>query len=260
MKKRILITAGSTREAIDEVMTIDNMSTGSLGINLSERFLAQGHHVILIGNYRLPATRLYEKLEKDWGGRFCFEAITSCSDLMAALEARSGKAPIDAIIHASAVGDYKTDYTFLLEDMAAHIGRMVAEGRLTDADQIERAILDTMGDPPFKIRNDSKISSNQPNLTVKLGLTVKIISQLRALYPNTVIFGFKLLENVPKQELYDYAQQLCVKNSVDFILANDLAELRTGADTRYLVDKNGFTGRVLSTVDDIFAVILEKLQ
>lgn len=259
MKKRVIITAGSTREAIDEVMTIDNMSTGSLGINLAERLLNNGHSVILIGNHRLPGTRLYEKLEGDWQGRFIFESITSCDDLLSALERRAKEKGIDAIVHASAVGDYKTDYTFLIEDMAAHIGRAVADAGLKDAGEIERAILDIMREPPFIISNDSKISSNQPNLTVKLGLTVKIISRLRALYPDTMIFGFKLLENVPKQELYDYAQHLCEKNDVDYIFANDLAELRGGADTRYLVDKNGFTGRVLDTVDDIFATIIEKL-
>ena len=255
MKKRILITAGSTREAIDEVMTIDNMSTGSIGINLAEKFLAEGHEVVLVGNYRLPQTKLYTRIEgADW---LTFVSITSCDDMLVAIEEQSLSGQVDAIIHASAVGDYKTDYTFLIEDMAAHIGQMVASRSLSDAGAIEEAILALMADPDFKISNDSKISSNQPNLTVKLGLTTKVISRLRAMFPDTFIVGFKLLENVPKQELYDYAQNLCRKNNIDCIMANDLAELRSGAEARYLVDKNGFTGRILETPEDMFKAITE---
>lgn len=46
--KKILITAGPTREAIDPVRYISNHSTGKMGYALAEQFLAQGADVILV--------------------------------------------------------------------------------------------------------------------------------------------------------------------------------------------------------------------
>lgn len=47
-KKRILITAGPTREAIDPVRYISNHSTGKMGYALAQAALQAGHEVILI--------------------------------------------------------------------------------------------------------------------------------------------------------------------------------------------------------------------
>lgn len=45
------------------------------------------------------------------------------------------------------------------------------------------------------------------------------------------------------------------KNRVDYILANDLADLRKGKNERYLVDNSGFTGTILDTPKDIYNFI-----
>ena len=47
-KRNILITAGPTNEYIDEVMKITNMSTGRLGIELTNNYLQNGDNVTLI--------------------------------------------------------------------------------------------------------------------------------------------------------------------------------------------------------------------
>lgn len=46
--KKVLITAGPTREAIDPVRFISNHSTGKMGYAIAEEFLKQGAEVILI--------------------------------------------------------------------------------------------------------------------------------------------------------------------------------------------------------------------
>jgi phosphopantothenoylcysteine decarboxylase/phosphopantothenate--cysteine ligase len=48
VKKRILITAGPTREALDPVRYISNHSTGKMGYALAQAALQAGHEVILI--------------------------------------------------------------------------------------------------------------------------------------------------------------------------------------------------------------------
>ena len=46
--KRILITAGPTREAIDPVRYISNHSSGKMGYAIAEQFLKQGAEVVLV--------------------------------------------------------------------------------------------------------------------------------------------------------------------------------------------------------------------
>ncbi|MEO8770202.1 MAG: phosphopantothenoylcysteine decarboxylase [Ferruginibacter sp.] len=46
--KKILITAGPTREAIDPVRYVSNHSSGKMGYAIAENFLSQGAEVILI--------------------------------------------------------------------------------------------------------------------------------------------------------------------------------------------------------------------
>ncbi len=45
---KILITSGGTREAIDQVRSITNHSTGRLGKEIAETFLKAGHQVSLV--------------------------------------------------------------------------------------------------------------------------------------------------------------------------------------------------------------------
>ena len=114
---------------------------------------------------------------------------------------REGGNHYDAVIHAAAVGDYKTEFSFLMEDMA--------EGKLYDAAKKSggfRSVDDIfriLTNPRCKLDNNSKISSYQTNLTVKLGLTPKIIANLRVWFPDAKLIGCKLLDNVTKEELYD---------------------------------------------------------
>ncbi len=47
---------------------------------------------------------------------------------------------------------------------------------------------------------------------------------------------------------------------MDYILANDLADLRDGNPVRYLVNQNGFTGKMLETPVDIFDFVRTCLE
>jgi hypothetical protein len=92
---------------------------------------------------------------------------------------------------------------------------------------------------------------------VKLGLTPKIIANLREWFPGAKLIGCKLLDSVSKEELFHVAAKLCEKNNMDYILANDLADLRNGMPARYLVTKNGFTGIKLETPKNIYKFVIE---
>lgn len=242
--KRILITGGPTNEFIDEVMKITNMSTGSLSTELGKKFLDAGYEVTLILNnmVKFPVSSDSLKVVR----------VETTDDMLKALEAESKEGHYDCIIHASAVGDYKADFSFLLEDMAEEI--FAAKPKSAEE------ILKIMENPKCKVNDDTKISSYQKNLTVKLTLTPKIISRLREWYPDTLLIGCKLLENVPKKELFEVATKLANKNDMDYIMANDLADLRNGLPARYLVTKEGFTGTTLETPEKIFEFVDKTLK
>lgn len=246
--KRILITGGPTNEPIDEVMKITNMSTGSLSLALAKFFCEDGWAVTLVLNKGIST--------RDLPGEESLSVVPveTTKDMMDAIERESQKEPYDALIHAAAVGDYKADFSFLMDDMAREI--------FDKMDSIKSAddILAVMRAPVCKLKDDSKISSYQENLTVKLTLTPKIIARLRQWFPNTLICGCKLLENVSQEELFDVAQKLAIKNDADYIFANDLAKLRIGDSARYPVSKDGYTGVKLDTPADIFRFVSEKVN
>lgn len=250
--KNILITGGPTNEYIDEVMKITNMSTGSFSLKLAEHFLKTGYKVSLILTNSINTKPLQDidastKMLK-------IIRVETTEEMLEAIEKESKSAHFDALIHASAVADYKAAFSFLLEDLAEELFNHLNEFKSP------QDILAIMENPSCKLDDSSKISSYQKNLTVKLGLTPKVIAKLRDWFPETLLIGCKLLENVSKVELYEVATKLCIKNNMDYILANDLADLRAGDQSRHLVSKDGFSGEIFINPEYIFEFVNDKLE
>lgn len=244
-RKRILITAGPTNEYIDEVMKITNMSTGRLGIELTRRFLEECE-VTLIATRSVIRNGLYEKYNLKNNPNLKSIPIETTEDMYKALEKES-EHNYDLVIHSSAVGDYKPEFTFRMEDLAKELEASIKEGKITYSE-----ILNILTNPNCKVNDDTKISSYEKNLTVKLTLTTKLISHLRQWYQNSILIGFKLLESVPKEHLIDVAQNLCIKNSMDYIIANDLHDLRQGKHLSFLVCSDGYQNVEFHSPEDIY--------
>lgn len=245
--KNILITGGPTNEYIDEIMKITNMSTGSLSRNLAKSFLKAGYSVTAIFNYSVDVSGIEHENLRHIG-------IETTEDMLNAIADCKDSEKYDAVIHAAAVGDYKGEFSFLLEDMAEEL--FAAK----DFAKSPADFLAIMENPKCKLNDDTKISSYQKNLTAKLTLTPKIIGNLREWFPDALLVGCKLLEGVPKEELYSVATHLAAKNNMDYILANDLADLRGGRMTRHVCTAGGFTGVELETPEDIFEFVDEKIK
>ena len=86
--------------------------------------------------------------------------------------------------------------------------------------------------------NDSKISSDLNDLILVLKPTPKIISIIKDISPATTLVGFKLLDNVEENELIKVAKELRDKNKCDYVIANDLANIRQGNHKALIIDKN----------------------
>ncbi len=239
--KKVLITGGPTNEYIDEVMKITNMATGASSLLLADKFSClPDTEVTLIGAASL-------KLHKHFAeGRYKYIPVETTADMDRALKAESSDA-YDLVIHSAAVGDYAPEYSFRLEDMAKEIVLKLSGEKITSEE-----VLNILTNPDCKINDDSKISSYEPHLTVKLGLTPKLIGTLKERFPRARLVGFKLLDKVPKEQLIKVAQELCVHNRMDYIIANDLSDINQGLRRCYLADKNGYAGREFNGNEEIF--------
>ena len=255
--KRILITGGPTNEYIDEVMKITNMSSGKVAIELAEHFINDGYDTTLLLTKNIKNNILDSLLSCNGFHLIRFETT---DELLKAIESESKNGTYDIIVHSSAVGDYKPEYSFRMEDMANEITEFVANNAreinesYTTKD-IYRDIFEILTNPECKVNDDTKISSVEPNLTVKLGLTPKIISHLRRLFPNAFICGFKLLENVSEDKLVEAAVKQIKKCNTNLVFANDLAELRKGDTTRLVVTPSGYNNIRVDGAEGIFNLI-----
>ena len=254
MKKKILITAGPTNEYIDEVMKITNMSTGRLGIELTKNYLNEGYEVTLIATRSVVRSNLYERYNLGENKSLKTIPIETTEDMLNALINES-KNKYDLVIHSSAVGDYKPEFSFRMEDLAEELAHAIKEGKTT-----KEEILNILTSPSCKVNDDTKISSYEPHLTVKLTLTPKLISRLRELFPEATLIGFKLLENVTKEHLIEVAKKLCIKNNMDYIIANDLHDLRQGTHLSFLVNKDGYQNEQFTSPENIFTSTKQKIK
>ena len=96
--KKVLVTAGPTREAIDPVRYITNHSTGKMGYAIAQAAARRGAEVILVsGPVNLKAP-LGVKLVPVTSAGEMFQAVTEASSSQ------------DVIIKAAAVADYRPKY------------------------------------------------------------------------------------------------------------------------------------------------------
>ena len=96
--KKVLVTAGPTREAIDPVRYITNHSTGKMGYAIAQAAAGRGAEVTLVsGPVNLKAP-LGVKLVQVTSAGEMFQAVTEASSMQ------------DVIVKAAAVADYRPKY------------------------------------------------------------------------------------------------------------------------------------------------------
>ncbi len=178
---KCIVTAGPTFEELDEVRRLTNFSTGTLGTELANFLTERGHEVELLRGQGATC-RLEPKAQR-------VQIFTTTADLRQRLQALSGGA--GAVFHAAAVSDFAF----------GKIWERAADGALTE------------------IRSP-KISTRGGNVLAELTPTPKIISELRAWFPNVFLVGWKYeLESDRAQavalavgQLADNGTDACVVN------------------------------------------------
>lgn len=227
MYMKLLITSGGTSEAIDQVRAITNHASGNLGKIITEQALKDGHEVTLVTTKQAVKPLPQKNLT--------IIEITNVESLKSTLE------PLvkthQALIHSMAVSDYTPVYMTGLEEV--------------EATEDISSLLN-------KKNAETKISSKDDYQVLFLKKTPKVISFVKKWNPTIQLIGFKLLVDVPKEELFAVARQSIERNGADYIVANDLTDIKGNQHIAYLVDK---TSEVQATTkEEIAQLILDTLE
>lgn len=216
---KILITAGGTKEPIDDVRYIANHSTGKLGSIIAQTFAeVSTNNVTYIHGYGaiVPSHPNIHSIE-----------IFSTEDLKQALQNELTTQSFDAVIHSMAVSDYTMANAFSQQDLLEQLESAIFKDNTSatlnknEFSKILTSELAIVGEN----QSEKKLSSSSEHLMLRLKKTPKIIQLIKEAQPDTLLVGFKLLVDVTEDHLIAVASALMEKNKCDYVLANDLTSI-----------------------------------
>ncbi len=182
---KILITSGGTREAIDGVRAISNLSTGRTGAHIAEYFASRGHKVSYLNAKDAAQPQLPVQ-------KFSF---TSFLDLQRSLENILKNNHFDAVIHAAAVSDFTID-------------KIESPGSVQEAQTSSK--MDSEIDITLRLKKTPKLIDQ-----------IKRFSTNREL----VLVAFKLLVNASEDEMLGAVEKLFRSSKADLVVSNQLSDV-----------------------------------
>jgi len=207
--KKILITSGGTREYIDEVRVLTNISSGKLGALIADTIVMNtpskdgfpGCHVHFV-YVKGSETPKHERSFKGLQGMTLYEV----TDVQSVYEVMEKLVPeMDVVIHPMAVSD-------------------------------------------FGFRQiDEKLKSNDPeafieSLKQRIYQTPKILSHIKEWNPNCFLISFKFENGLNNYQLITTAFESMLKNNCDIVIANDKKEMKEARDhVSYFIHKSKST-------------------
>lgn len=234
----VVVTSGGVKEKIDNVRSITNSSSGKLGKKIVNEFLNQNSKCVIKYIYGGTA----ESIENE---RVENIKIKNTADLLSCVIKILTENKVDIFVHSMAVADYTT--SFVIDFVRLKTKLLNRE----DLDNPDKLIQDCI------IENNSKISSSLEAPAIVLEKTPKVIEQIKKLSPYTFLVGFKLLDSVPKEELFDVGFDLLRKNRCNLVLGNDISEIRSGKHSGMLIYPEK-TFDMVEGKDDIARYLVQK--
>lgn len=239
--KTVLITAGGTVEAIDGVRGITNFSSGKLGAIIADTL--KDSKVFLIKGKK---SVMPENLSKNIN----IIETTDTESVQEAIDFVMNNNKVDYFIHAMAISDYTVDKVVSVDEL---INALHDDCPYSKSDFVE-----LLKNPPV-ITNRNKVSSTIVQPLIYLKQTPKIISTIKYKWPHVKLIGFKLLNNVPKEELISVATASLQKNNADYIVANDLTNISKTDHKAYIVSKDGILLET-NTKDDLAMALKSMVE
>jgi phosphopantothenate-cysteine ligase len=212
--RRIMVTAGGTREYIDDIRVITNVSTGALGVKIAEELFKRGAEVYYVfGKQSYLPNPAYGI---DSTSRMSTYGIVTVADLMETMKALIQGFKIDTVVHSAAVSDFTFKKT-----------KNVKLSSSSKEDFIEF-------------------------LRKTIRRTPKIIKQIKKWRPGIILVGFKFTVGKGLEEICTTACAAIKKNNADMIVANDKKEMiRLGTHRAYLIDSSEYIRVYSDVIKDI---------
>ena len=200
--KNILITAGGTREYIDGVRVVTNISTGALGAKIAEEFYRNGCRVHYLHAKQAVMPKPEEGISES--ARMTTHQFVTTEDLMFNMKTIIKSFKIDVVIHSAAVSDFWFK-----------------------------------NDENIKLSSSSKEDFIE-YLSKVIDYTPKIIQKVKEWRPKTHLIGFKFTVGKTYEELISIALESGMKSGCTAVLANDKVMMKEkGAHVAYIVPTIG---------------------
>ena len=196
--KRVLITAGATREPLDPVRFLSNRSSGKMGYAIAEEAIAQGADVTLVSGFATAVAPSNVRLIK----------VGTAQEMLAACQ--SHFAACDVFIASAAVADYAPE-TVHAQKMKKPMTATNASAQTEEANAMQ-----------------SEEANNAEITTLRLKRTPDIVATLAAgKQPGQIVVGFA----AETEHLLAHARAKLETKRLDLIVANDITMEGAGFET-----------------------------
>jgi phosphopantothenate-cysteine ligase len=219
--KTVLITSGGTVEAIDGVRGITNFATGKLGAIIADTLKDAKVFLIKGSNAAIP---------KNLSQNITIIEATDTQSVQDAIESVMNNNHVDYFIHSMAISDYTIDKVVSIDELIDSINEYSTYSK--------NDIINLIKNPPT-ITNRNKVSSTIKQPLIYLKQTPKIIATIKEKWPHVKLIGFKLLNNVSKEELINVAKASLEKTKAEYIIANDLSQISNLNHKAYILSDKG---------------------
>jgi phosphopantothenate-cysteine ligase len=229
---KILITSGGTKIPIDSVRSITNMSNGTFGAKIAKGFLSEGDQVTFLTH---KSAKTPVKTEIDLKKEIDFNALLKEYQW----------------VHQVLPNYWEIQYNTFEE----YARELELRSRYNQFDAILLACAASDYGVPSPMSGKIRSSSQ---MNIELEPLPKLISKIRGEWDfKGVLVGFKLLVGVEKSELIDAARKSCIENGCNFVIANDLNDIKAGnhriiivsKDNDYVVSKEESVSQIIDNVN-----------
>ena len=215
---RLLVTAGNTRERIDDVRDWGNVFTGNTGYRIA-RAVAQAGEVDLVSSNLNHLAELRAQIATS--NPIHGHAFTSHADLRSLLASLMSKHAYEAVFMTAAVADYRPVrvYAVVSREPAGEQGQ-------------ERWVVQDV--------QSGKVKSTHERIAVLGEPTEKIVDLFRSAwkYGGTLV-KFKLEVGLSRDELVSIAEASRKASGADYLVANTLDMVKGPAAGAYLLSDAG---------------------
>lgn len=223
----IVITAGGTEERIDSVRKITNISTGLLGSIICNKFIDYWfNNLSLIDNHIFYVCNK-NSVKPEASTSVSIIETSDTNSVKEVIEDILKNNKIDSFIHSMAISDYT----------------------------VEGAYISGLNETLNKINTGGKMKSDNDEVYLRLVRTPKIIDSIKKISPSTLLISFKLLNDVPEDELIQVARKQMRRTNSSLVVANDLKFIKEGNHKAIMINESGNT--IVNSKESIASYIVD---